>query len=275
SILSALALIIKETLFFISYVKNQAFPQPLSQEKEAKYIKDMQNGSDYARNKLIEHNLRLVAHIVKKFDNTGEDTEDLISIGTIGLIKGVESYKAGKGTKLATYAARCIENEILMHLRALKKGNKDVSLHDPIGQDKEGNEISIIDVLEEENENIIEYNKLNSEIEKNKDEALTKPIRQETEENKITLIDVLEAENKNIIEYIQLNMDIEKMKNYFSILDQREKEVIIFRFGLNNQKELTQREIAKRLNISRSYVSRIEKRALMKIFREYYRSERG
>jgi len=231
SILSALALIIKETLFFISYVKNQAFPQPLSQEKEAKYIKDMQNGSDYARNKLIEHNLRLVAHIVKKFDNTGEDTEDLISIGTIGLIKGVESYKAGKGTKLATYAARCIENEILMHLRALKKGNKDVSLHDPIGQDKEGNEIS--------------------------------------------LIDVLEAENENIIEYIQLNMDIEKMKNYFSILDQREKEVIIFRFGLNNQKELTQREIAKRLNISRSYVSRIEKRALMKIFREYYRSERG
>lgn len=230
-ILSVLALVIKETLFFISYVKNQAFPQPLSSEDEAKYINEMQDGSADARNKLIEHNLRLVAHIVKKFDNTGEDTEDLISIGTIGLIKGVESYKAGKGTKLATYAARCIENEILMHLRALKKVSKDVSLHDPIGQDKEGNEIS--------------------------------------------LIDILEAENENIIEYIQLNMEIEKMKDYFSVLDRREKEVIIYRYGLNNHKEMTQREIAKRLDISRSYVSRIEKRALMKVFREYYRKERG
>src|SRR5690625_4784645 len=123
-IISALALLIKEALFFVSYVKNQAFPQPLSKEKEEKYIAEMQNGNQSARNKLIEHNLRLVAHIVKKFDNTGEDIEDLISIGTIGLIKGVESFKVGRGTKLATYAARCIENEILMHLRALKKVNK-------------------------------------------------------------------------------------------------------------------------------------------------------
>jgi len=230
-IISALALLIKEALFFVSYVKNQAFPQPLSAEDESKYLEEMQNGSQTARNKLIEHNLRLVAHIVKKFDNTGEDMEDLISIGTIGLIKGVESFKVGRGTKLATYAARCIENEILMHLRALKKVNKDVSLHDPIGQDKEGNEIS--------------------------------------------LIDILEAENENIIDYIQLNMEIEKMQDYFSVLDNREKEVIIYRYGLNNQKEMTQREIAKRLNISRSYVSRIEKRALMKVFREYYRKERG
>lgn len=113
-ILSVLALIIKDALFFVSYVKNQAFPQPLSQADEAKYIKLMQDGDETARNKLVEHNLRLVAHIVKKFDNTGEDMEDLISIGTIGLIKGVESFKVGKGTKLATYAARCIENEILM-----------------------------------------------------------------------------------------------------------------------------------------------------------------
>lgn len=230
-IISALALLIKEALLFVSYVKNQAFPQPLSTEDESKYIDQMQNGSQTARNKLIEHNLRLVAHIVKKFDNTGEDMEDLISIGTIGLIKGVESFKVGRGTKLATYAARCIENEILMHLRALKKVNKDVSLHDPIGQDKEGNEIS--------------------------------------------LIDILEAENENIIEYIQLNMEIEKMQEYFSILDNREREVIIYRYGLNNNKEMTQREIAKRLDISRSYVSRIEKRALMKVFREYYRKERG
>src|SRR5699024_8381907 len=130
-----------ETLYFVSYIKNHAFPQPLSPDDETKYIKAMNNGDKEARNKLIEHNLRLVAHIVKKFDNTGEDTEDLISIGTIGLIKGVESYSLDRGTKLATYAARCIENEILMHLRALKKVKKDVSLHDPIGQDKEGNEI--------------------------------------------------------------------------------------------------------------------------------------
>ena len=230
-ILTFLAFIIKETLFFVSYVKNHAFPHPLSSEEEAKYIEQMQNGSKEARDKLIEHNLRLVAHIVKKFDNTGEDMEDLISIGTIGLIKGVESFKAGKGTKLATYAARCVENEILMHLRTLKKVKKDISLHDPIGQDHEGNEIS--------------------------------------------LIDILEAENENIIEFIQLNMQIDKMQNFFQILDEREKEVLVYRYGLNNKKEMTQREIAKKLNISRSYVSRIEKRALMKVFREYYRKERG
>lgn len=230
-ILSFLAVIIKEAMFFVSYIKNHAFPQPLSAEEEAKYIRAMLAGDREARNKLIEHNLRLVAHIVKKFDNTGEDTEDLISIGTIGLIKGVESFSVDRGTKLATYAARCIENEILMHLRALKKVKKDVSLHDPIGQDKEGNEIS--------------------------------------------LIDILEAENENIIEYIQLNMEIDKMQDYFQVLDEREKEVIIYRYGLHDKKEMTQREIAKKLNISRSYVSRIEKRALMKVFHEYYRQERG
>ncbi|WP_284140475.1 MULTISPECIES: RNA polymerase sporulation sigma factor SigK [unclassified Virgibacillus] len=229
-ILSALALLIKEALVFVSYVKNHAFPQPLSSEDEAKYIKEMQEGSETARNKLIEHNLRLVAHIVKKFENTGEEMEDLISIGTIGLIKGIESYSVGKGTKLATYAARCVENEILMHLRALKKVKKDVSLHDPIGQDKEGNEIS--------------------------------------------LIDILEAENEDVIDFIQLNLEIEKMQDYFTVLDSREREVIIYRYGLNDYQQMTQREIAKKLNISRSYVSRIEKRALMKVFHEYFRNER-
>lgn len=229
-VLSALAVLIKEAMFFVSYIKNHAFPQPLSSADEAKYIKAMQKGDSEARNKLIEHNLRLVAHIVKKFDNTGEDTEDLISIGTIGLIKGVESFSIERGTKLATYAARCIENEILMHLRALKKVKKDVSLHDPIGQDKEGNEIS--------------------------------------------LIDILEAENDNIIEFIQLNMEISKMQEFFRVLDSREKEVIVYRYGLHDKNEMTQREIAKKLNISRSYVSRIEKRALMKVFHEYYREER-
>src|SRR5690625_6558014 len=226
-ILSALSVLIKDALFFVSYVKNHAFPQPLKPDEEAKYIKRMLDGDFEARNKLIEHNLRLVAHLVKKFDNTGEDNEDLISIGTIGLIKGVESFSPNKGTKLATYAARCIENEILMHLRSTKKVRKDVSLQDPIGQDKEGNEIS--------------------------------------------LFDILEAENEDIIDYIQLNLEVAKISKYLSILDDREKIVLINRYGLGNTKERTQKEIAKELKISRSYVSRIEKRALMKVFHEYYR----
>lgn len=229
-ILTAIGLLWKELIFLVSYVKNNAFPQPLSPEDEKKYLKKMADGDDEARNILIEHNLRLVAHIVKKFENTGEDSEDLISIGTIGLIKAIESYSTGKGTKLATYAARCIENEILMHLRALKKTKKDVSLHDPIGQDKEGNEIS--------------------------------------------LMDVLKSDAEDIFETIQLNMELEKVKAYIDVLDDREREVIIGRFGLNLEKERTQREIAKELGISRSYVSRIEKRALMKMFHEFYRAEK-
>ncbi|MDN5386682.1 RNA polymerase sporulation sigma factor SigK [Bacillus sp. LB7] len=229
-VFAALGYVIKELVFLVSYVKNNAFPQPLSSSDEKKYLELMAQGDEHARNMLIEHNLRLVAHIVKKFENTGEDAEDLISIGTIGLIKAIESYSAGKGTKLATYAARCIENEILMHLRALKKTKKDVSLHDPIGQDKEGNEIS--------------------------------------------LLDVLKAENEDVIDTIQLNMELEKVKKYIDILDGREKEVIIGRFGLDLKKEKTQREIAKELGISRSYVSRIEKRALMKMFHEFYRAEK-
>ena len=186
----------------------------------------MEQGDQEARNLLIEHNLRLVAHIVKKFENTGEDAEDLISIGTIGLIKAIESYSQGKGTKLATYAARCIENEILMHLRALKKTKKDVSLHDPIGQDKEGNEIS--------------------------------------------LIDVLKSESDDVIDMIQLNMELEKIKEYIDILDDREKEVIVGVSVWICRMRKHQREIAKELDISRSYVSRIEKRALMKMFHEFY-----
>ncbi len=225
SILTLFTFLMKETIFFVAYIKNNAFPQPLSIKNEIKYIEEKEQGSKEARNKLIEHNLRLVAHIVKKFDQTGENVEDLISIGTIGLIKGVESYQTGKGTKLATYAARCIENEILMYLRTLKKTQKDISLHSPIGRDYEGNEIS--------------------------------------------LIDVIEADNENIIDKIQLHLDMEHLSQHFSVLDERELSVISNRFGLNNQKELTQREIAQQLNISRSYVSRIEKRALMKVLRSY------
>ena len=220
----------KEFVLLISYVKNKAYPQTISAKDEQRDLTLMHKGDPHARNMLIEHNLRLVAHIVKKFENTGEETEDLISIGTIGLIKAIESYSEGKGTKLATYAARCIENEILMHLRATKKTKKDISLHDPIGQDKEGNEIS--------------------------------------------LIDVLKSESEDVIDTIQLNMEIEKVKKYINVLDEREKEVIVNRFGLGILKEKTQREIAKELGISRSYVSRIEKRALMKMFHEFYREEK-
>ncbi|SFP17150.1 RNA polymerase sporulation-specific sigma factor [Salibacterium halotolerans] len=143
-ILAAALYIMKELAMFVSYVKNNAFPQPLPKEEEKIHLERMQQGDEHSRNLLIEHNLRLVAHIVKKFENAKEDTEDLISIGTIGLIKGIESYSPEKGTKLATYAARCVENEILMHLRALKKVKKDISLHDPIGSDKEGNELPLI-----------------------------------------------------------------------------------------------------------------------------------
>ncbi|MGD6967250.1 RNA polymerase sporulation sigma factor SigK [Rossellomorea vietnamensis] len=230
AIATAIGYFLKELIFLVSYVKNNAFPQPLSSQEEKKYLRKMAEGDEDARNILIEHNLRLVAHIVKKFENTGEDPEDLISIGTIGLIKAIESYSEGKGTKLATYAARCIENEILMHLRALKKTKKDVSLHDPIGQDKEGNEIS--------------------------------------------LIDILKSDADDVIETIQLSMELEKVKKYICVLDDREKEVIIGRFGLDMKEEKTQREIAKELGISRSYVSRIEKRALMKMFHEFYREEK-
>lgn len=231
SLLATLAYLMKQLVAFVSFVKNNAFPQPLSTAEEKEMLARLENGDEEARNLLIEHNLRLVAHIVKKFESTGEETEDLISIGTIGLIKGIESYSTGKGTKLATYAARCIENEILMYLRSLKKTKKDVSLYDPIGKDREGNEIS--------------------------------------------LMDVLKADNIDIVETIQLNMEKKKIYKYIHILDPREKEVIIGRFGLEKNEELTQREIAENLGISRSYVSRIEKRALMKLLHEFYREEKA
>lgn len=229
-IFTAIALFIKELSLLVSYVKNNAFPQPLSEADEAKHLKQMAEGDARSRNLLIEHNLRLVAHIVKKFDNTGEDQEDLISIGTIGLIKAIESFQQGKGTKLATFAARCIENEILMHLRSLKKVRKDVSLHDPIGTDKEGNEI--------------------------------------------TLIDILGTEADEVMDKVQLQIEKSKIYQNLDILDEREKEVVVGRFGLETGgEERTQREIAKELGISRSYVSRIEKRALMKLYHEFYKSK--
>lgn len=228
---TALAMFVKELMLLVSYVKNNAFPQPLSEEEEEKHLRRMEAGDPVSRNILIEHNLRLVAHIVKKFDNTGEDTEDLISIGTIGLIKAIESFKPNKGTKLATFSARCIENEILMHLRSLKKTRKDVSLQDPIGTDKEGNEI--------------------------------------------TLIDILGTDADEVLDTVQTKIEKSKIYNHLYILDDREQEVIRGRFGLDRGgEEKTQREIAKELGISRSYVSRIEKRALMKLYHEFYKANR-
>lgn len=229
SFLKLLSLFVQHPYFFALYIKGQIFPQPLSKEDEKKYLDLWQNGDLDTRNKLIEHNLRLVAHIAKKYENNKEDQEDLISIGTIGLIKGVESFSPEKGTKLATYVARCIDNEILMFLRSTKKSNKDMSLQDPIGNDKEGNEIS--------------------------------------------LIDILQSDQPDLADKVQTTMEIEKIFQYIHLLNPREKEVIVKRYGLNNQKEFTQREISQELGISRSYVSRIEKRALMKMFHAFYREK--
>ena len=216
------------TLFSGSYSIN-VFPDPLSSEEESACIEAMLKGDTDARNKLIEHNLRLVAHIVKKFDTKGDMADDLISIGTIGLIKGIDSYKPSKNTKITTYAARCIQNEILMYFRGTKKSNNDVSLNDSIGYDKEGNEINLIDVIKD-----------------------TSP---------------------DITDTVHEQEMLEKLSKNLKVLSPREKEIIEKRYGLNNTKELTQKEIAKSMHISRSYVSRIEKRALIKILKEFIKDK--
>jgi len=204
----------------------KTFQRPLSSEEEASYIRVLKEGNSEevseAKEILIERNLRLVAHIAKKYQNVDEDMEDLISIGTIGLIKAVGSFDTSKGSRLATYAARCIDNELLMLLRSKKKTSREVSLYEPIGTDKEGNEINLLDVIEQEQEEVIDRIELDDNIKK-----LTE------------LVD--------------------------KVLDEREKEIIRLRYGLVNGKEITQREIGRQLGISRSYVSRIEKRALLKL----------
>lgn len=221
--------IIKDMLFFTGSYSNNVFLEPLSPEEEEKAINDMLNGSVDARNKLIEHNLRLVAHIVKKFDVKEENTDDLISIGTIGLIKGIDTYKNNKKTKITTYAARCIQNEILMHFRSNKKYGPTVSLNDAIGHDKEGNEINLIDVIKD---------------------------------NDTTLFEKLDLKNNIML-----------LKKYLKLLKKQERDIIIKRYGLNNKKGMTQKKIAKELKISRSYVSRIEKRALTKILTEFIKNK--
>ena len=204
----------------------QTFKQPLSKETENDYLKKCKAGDLEARNLLVEYNLRLVAHIVKKYNNFERDLDDLISIGTIGLIKAINTYDIEKGNRLVTYASRCIENEILMMLRQERKHSKELSLYEPIGTDKEGNQIN--------------------------------------------LLDIIECNDKNTLEKIILEDNIIQLKKLLtSQLSKRELEVITLRYGLNQTTPLTQREIAKKLAISRSYVSRIEKKAIQKMQKSF------
>ena len=223
TILSLLTVIAVNVWFFAGYIGGKInFPKPLSNAEEEKYINLMLSGDEQAKNILIERNLRLVAHLAKKYSSSSQDNDDLISIGTIGLIKGISSFKPGKGTKLATYAARCIENEILMSMRGSKKFQNEVSINDTIGVDSEGNEISLMDVLEDTSPEISDC----------------------------------------------VNTRIETLRMYEGIkksLTGREAEIISLRFGLGGRKEWTQSEVAKKFGISRSYVSRLEKKAILKL----------
>lgn len=223
-LLLGFAAIIKECLLLIGYVSGgKSFPKPLTKEDEKKYIALMEKGDEDARGKLIEHNLRLVAHIAKKYANNPRvDSDDLISIGTIGLIKGVSSFDSSKNTGLASYTSRCVENEILMFLRSNKKTNSEMSLEDSVGKDGEGNAIK--------------------------------------------LIDVLGVDDDSIVDKIQQDIHITALgKAIETKLTQREKLVLKMRFGLNNSDPMTQSDIAGLLGISRSYVSRIEKNAVVKL----------
>lgn len=219
--LENLLTLLKNLIIFSSYMtEKSSFPKPLSKEKEQEYLTLSAAGDKDAKEILVKHNLRLVAHIAKKYSNYG-DNDELISIGSIGLIKAIESFKSDKGTSLATYASRCIENEILMTMRTTKKHRSNVSLNEPIGVDKDGNELVIMDMLESD---------------------------------------------QNVIEDVENSIMMEKLSQITkSALDEREYQIIKLRYGLENTGALTQREVAKKFNISRSYVSRIEKKALEKI----------
>ena len=224
--LSLLNLLLHHTFFMGSY-SNEVFPDPLTKEEEELYIRKMKEGDSEARNQLILHNLRLVAHIVKKFETSGNDVDDLIGIGTVGLIKGIDTYSLDKKVKLTTYAAKCAENEILMYFRSNKKNAKNVSIYDGVSYDKEGNEI--------------------------------------------TILDVLKTKDPDYLEDIYLKDNIQLLRKYLNILSKRERKIINMRYGLEHEEEKTQKEIASTLGISRSYVSRIEKRAITKILREFIR----
>ena len=222
--------LLEQMMFFTGSYSNNVFPEPLSEAEEKECLEKMEQGDEVSRNKLIEHNLRLVAHIVKKFETNGENTDDLISIGTIGLIKGVDSYNKDKNIQLTTYIAKCIQNEILMYFRSIKGENiKNISLNDSIGHDKDGNEISLMEVIKDNTEDFA-----NS---------------------------------------LQLKDDMLLVNDYLKLLTRREKEIIAKRYGLMNRKEQTQKDIANEMHISRSYVSRIEKRALTKILKEFIKNK--
>ena len=221
--------LIKSIISFTGSYSQDAFLEPLSREEELECIrkKDIDKS---ARNKLIEHNLRLVAHIVKKYDSKKVDNDDLISIGTIGLIKGVDTYKSNHNVKITTYCARCIDNEILMYFRKNNKYNNDISINEPVGYDKDGNPIEILDVIK--------------------------------------------VEDVDFSDDIELKENLKMLMKYLNVLNKREREIIEDRYGLNNKEALTQKKISKRLGISRSYVSRIEKRALTKLLREFIKDKR-
>ncbi len=222
-LLSLIMQVLSNVFYFALHVVNTGvFPKALSEKEEKELLRKMlDSGDTAAKNKLIEHNLRLVAHVIKKYYAKGYEQDDLISVGTIGLIKGINTYNPDKNVKLATYASRCIDNEILMYMRSAKKQALDVSMSDPIDTDKEGNSLTLIDIIADD-------------------------------------MDV-EAEIESMIDIQKLKVAVDKC------LDDRERTIIAYRYGLFGEDELPQREIAKKLKISRSYVSRIEKRALQKL----------
>lgn len=213
--------VVKQLVLLTGYMTQNAFPQPLDEAEEARCLERLRQGDQDARDELIRHNLRLVAHIAKKFEGTSEEQDDLISIGTIGLIKGINTFKPDKKVKLATYAARCVENEILMHLRAQKKHKCEVSLNEPIGTDHDGNQIS--------------------------------------------LRDVLGTEGDMVAETVEQSCEYQHLLQKLHCLTEREKLVLELRYGLNGDEPITQKEVGARLKVSRSYVSRIEKKALEKL----------
>lgn len=212
--------------FFCGYIGNRFFPKPLSAAEEREHLRKMAEGSRESRNVLIERNLRLVAHVSKKYEQSPIDKDDLISIGIIGLIKAIDSFSADRNVRLATYAARCIENEILMAIRAGRNLDRETSLYEPLGCDKEGNEVSLLDILESEGLNI---------------------------DDEVGL-----AENVRLL-----------YRTMEQVLTEREREVLILRYGLDGEKERPQRVIAEKLGISRSYVSRIQKTAVAKLTRAF------
>lgn len=220
-ILSSIAMFLSNCIYFVLSLSTGSFPKPLTAKEERECLERLQNGDEEARSMLIERNMRLVAHVIKKYYATAQEQDDLISIGSIGLIKAISTFKPSKGTRLATYAARCIENEVLMYFRASKKSSSEISLSDSLDTDSDGNTLALMDVIS------------------------------------------IDDERLDRVENMDTELSLYKFVN--SCLDPREREIIILRYGLYNTIPRTQHEIAKKCNISRSYVSRIEKRAVEKL----------